>query len=422
MQRDTPAFAIDLPAEFRPAMQPIRLLIAAAVLGLFFESAGLAAEDPLAPWQGAIEIAPVSPQATGHSMHSYFNTCPESPDGKHVLFYTSVTGDGHRGEVRIRERQSGEERVLARDLYVEDAHRVACQQWVSQGRRVVYHAEREGEWVVSCVDIATGKSRDLAVGRLSGWGQPQADFVPLYGPHWKAGEHRDLEILNVETGEIRTVLEHAAVQTDWLTKVAAGRESNIFFPVLSPDLKRVFFKMAIPLGGDPRSSKASQRLGLVCYSLEEQKFLYDSTRWGHPSWHPDSRTIVETSYYLFDSNNGKSRRLPGLPVPKGDHPSASPDGRLIVTDTTMDVFGGEKKRWGIIVADAAGEKHYVIHEFDNSRGASSWRRSHPHPIFSPDGQRIYFNVSQGDYTQLFVATPKGQPTGEPADVKATSTK
>lgn len=361
------------------------------------------ADDPLAPWRSDVQIRPVVPDAAGHTIHSYFNTCPESPDGSHVLFFASPARDGHRGEVRIRNRASGEEKVLARDVYVEDAHRVACQQWVSNGRRVVFHGERDGEWIVTAVDVASGSARDLARSRLSGWGQPHADIVPLYGRHWNPGPHRDLELLNVETGEIRTVLEADAVKTEWITRVFAERPASIFFPVLSPDLQRVFFKMATATGDDPRSTKASQRLGLVCYHLGEQRFLYDSTRWGHPAWHPDSRTIIETSYYLFDSDTGKSRRLPGLPVPRGDHPSASPDARLIVTDTTMDVFGGDAKEWGIVVADARGTNHLIIHKFDNSRGASSWRRSHPHPVFSPDGRRIYFNVSSGDWTQLHVA-------------------
>jgi len=190
--------------------------------------------------------------------------------------------------------------------------------------------------------------------------------------------------------------------------------------VLSPDLKRVFFKLATPAGGDARSTAASTRQGLVCYSLAEQRFLYMSPRWGHPAWSPDSRTIVETSYHLFDSDDGKSRQLPGLPAPHGDHPSTSPDGRLIVTDTTLDVFGGDAKEWGVIVADARGASHVVIHRFDNSHGASSWRRSHPHPVFSPDGRRIYFNVSSTRWTQLYVAevAEPNTPAKEPAVSKA----
>ena len=69
----------------------------------------------------------------------------------------------------------------------------------------------------------------------------------------------------------------------------------------------------------------------------------------------------------------------------------------------MDRVGGSAKEWGVVVADMCGTNYVVIHHFDNSHGAKSWRVSHPHPVFSADGQRIYFNVSSGPWTQLYVA-------------------
>lgn len=81
----------------------------------------------------------------------------------------------------------------------------------------------------------------------------------------------------------------------------------------------------------------------------------------------------------------------------------SPDGRLVVTDTIMTGFGGASNEWGVVLADVQGTGQIVIHKFDNSHGAESWRRSHPHPVFSADGKRIYFNVSSGPWTQLYVA-------------------
>lgn len=365
-------------------------------------------DDVLVPWRSA-QIRPVVPEAEGHTIHSYFNTCPESPDGRWILYFASSTAEGHRGEIHIRDRVSGATRALVKNLNVEDAHRVACQQWTSNGRLIAFHGERDGEWFVAAVDIETATERVLARGRLCGWGQPQSDIVPLYGPHWKAGPHRDLELLNVVTGEIRTALTMDAVRADlrdWFAKTYGDKSTSIFFPVLSPDLSRVFFKMATPGNGDARSAAASVRQGLFCYDLTNKNLLFMRERWGHPAWHPDKRTIVETAYTLIDSNTGDERRLPGLPTFRGDHPSASPDGRLIVTDTTMDRLDGNAADWGVIVADAKGSHHVLIHQFPNSRGAQSWRRSHPHPVFSPDGRRIYFNVSSGPRTQLYVAELK----------------
>ncbi|MCX6906739.1 MAG: hypothetical protein NTY01_01715 [Verrucomicrobia bacterium] len=363
-------------------------------------------DDPLAPWRSGVNIRPVTTQGGRHTIHSYVNTCPESPDGRWVLFYASTTPDSHRGEIRILERATGEEKVLARNVNTEDAHRAACQQWISRGQRVVFHDVRDGEWLVATVEVESGKERVLARQRQLCWGQANSDLVPIYGQHWNPGAHRDLELLNVETGEITTVVTAYAVRAKYpelITKLFGDKPISVFFPIISPDLKRVFFKLASPGGGDFRSSKASVRLGLICYDLENKRFLFGTANWGHPAWHPDSRTIVQKGNYLTDSNNGSARRIPDLPDFRGDHPTASPDGKLMVTDTTMEKFGGTDKEWGVVVSDIRGKNHFILHRFDNSRGAKSWRKSHPHPVFSPDSRRIYFNVSSGDWTQLCVA-------------------
>ena len=386
-----------------------------------------AADDPLAAWRSGVKISAVAPKDGRHTMHSYFNACPESPDGRHVLFYSSTAPDGHHGEVVIRDRASGEEKVLATNINAEDAHRVACQQWVSGGKRVVFHGERDGEWFSGCVDLDTMKERVLARGQLAGWGQPNADVVPLYSPHWNPGEHRDLDLINVATGEKHTVVTLDALRQaypDWFAKAFGEQKPSIFFPILSPDLKRVFFKMALKTGDDPRSKSASAREGLICYSFAEKKFLYLNPKWGHPSWQPDSRHITEMHYTVFDSNDGSVTMNPGMPTKavrakaaaegkaaadfpmrdvSGDHPSVSPDGRLVVTDTIMSSFGGARNEWGVVLADAKGTGQIILHSSDNSHGAQSWRVSHPHPVFSADGKRIYFNVNDGEFTRLFVA-------------------
>ena len=387
--------------------------------------AAAAPDDPLAPWRSGVKISVVAPKDGRHTIHSYFNTCPESPDGRQVLFYSSTATNGHRGEVVIRDRKSGEEKVLATNINAEDAHRVACQQWVSGGKRVVFHGERGGEWFVGCVDLDTMKERVLARGQLAGWGTPTGDLVPLYSPHWNPGTHRDLDLLNVATGEKHTAVTVAALKQaypDWFEKTFGEQKPSIFFPVLSPDLQRVFFKMALATGDDPRNKSASARQGLICYSLAEEKFLYMNPKWGHPSWQPDSRHITEMHYTVFDSNDGKVTVNPGMPTKaaraqaategkaapgyrdvSGDHPSVSPDGKLVVTDTIMTSFDGSRNEWGIVLSDAKGTGQILLHKFDNSRGARSWRVSHPHPVFSADGRRIYFNVSDGEFTRLFVA-------------------
>jgi Tol biopolymer transport system component len=366
------------------------------------------ASDPLAPWLHGVTFHAVSEQPNRHSIHAYYVTSPESPDGKWVLFYTSTDPTGQEnGEIHIRERSTGIERVLARNITTEDAHRVACQQWISNGRRIAYHDYRDGHWVVAVVDVSTGKETIVARDHQLGFGSPTGDLLPIYGYHWKTTEHRDIELVNVETGKTTTAVTAAAAiakYPDFFSKSFGERPVTLFFPVLSPDDKRLFFKLATAGNGDFRSKGASDRLGLIAYDLDQSRFLLLRENWGHPFWSSDNHTVVEPGGIIVDTNDDSSHKIPGhLPSFHGDHPSFSPDRQLIVTDTTMDAVGGKKTDWGIVLIRISDGHYEMIHTADNSQGAKSWRVSHPHPSFSPDGKRIYFNVSSTGWTQLWVA-------------------
>ncbi len=85
-----------------------------------------------------------------------------------------------------------------------------------------------------------------------------------------------------------------------------------------------------------------------------------------------------------------------VPLLSGSHPSVRPDGKSLSV-------GGKPDEWGIVVGDMNGGKWVLLHSFDQTKGAKSWRRNDPHPAFSADGKRIYYNASDGEFTRLMVA-------------------
>jgi hypothetical protein len=383
-----------------------------SVLGWLLSTACAVAADPFESWRQGVKVHPVAPGDGRHTIHSYYLSNPESPDTRRVLYYASNAPEGYCGTIVIRDRATGEETELARDVRVEDAHRAACQQWISGGRRVAFHDVRNGRWLVASVDIASRCEEVLAHDRQLGFGQPAGDWLPLYGCHWNPGEHRDLELKNVATGELRTVVTNDRVRAAygaWLEREFGGGPTSIFFPILSPDQSRLFFKMARGSGGsDYMTERASHRQGLIGYDLEQERFLFLRERWGHPAWHPDSRRIIEVGNLVVDSADGTAARIPELPQLRGCHPSVSPDGTLFVMDGLLGPLGRGPEEWGIVVADLKGHRFAILHRFDNAHGARSWRVNHPHPVFSADSQRIYFNVNSGDWTELFVAEASSQ--------------
>ena len=118
-------------------------------------SMAASSDDPVAPWTKGVKISQVSPVPGRHSMHTYYLTNPESPDGRKVLFYASTDPAGHVGKVCVLDRATGKETVLAEDVHTEDAHRVACQQWLSGGRRVVFHEVVNKKCHIVVVDMDT---------------------------------------------------------------------------------------------------------------------------------------------------------------------------------------------------------------------------------------------------------------------------
>lgn len=371
--------------------------------------------DPVAPWKTGVTTRAVSAIPDRHTIHTYFNVSPESPDGRYVLYYTSVTPEGHAGEIRMQERATGRETVLVRNLDTEDGHRVACQQWVSGGRRVLFHDMRNGEVVAATVDIHSLKERVLAKGRMVSWGQPHSEWAPIYGVHFQPGPYKNVELLNVETGEIRTLVTGEDVRKafpDQIRELYGDKEISTPFGTLSPDGKLIFFKLSAASDGYkplpqgqlkwPRSYQ-SAREGLVCFDIERSRLLFFRRSWGHPAWHPNSKEFINVPNVMIDALTGEETPIPYLPAFPGEHLSISPDGKLFVTDTQLGPFAGAKGEWGVAVCDIHGASWTMIARFQGAEGATTWRKNHPHPAFSADGKRIYYNVNSGKYTSLFVA-------------------
>jgi hypothetical protein len=381
-------------------------------------------DDLLAPWRSAV-VRPVWRQPA-HTLHSYFNACPESPDGSKVVLFCSRQPDGHVGQVVMIDRAGGEAAVLADDVAVEDAHRQAYQQWSCGGRYVVFLNVVGETWQVERIDVQSLDRVVLIEGRLLAWGQPRHSVVPLYGPHWDPGHYRDIELLDVETGQVTTAVtadEVCSLLPDYIAEhfprkvsrtatpgvtpgVAPGVTPGVslFFPVLSPDGRRVIFKLASATGAGFRDPRASARHGLAAWDLPSARLLSFRHGWGHPAWHADSRTLINVPNILIDAETGEQRPIPGLPKFPGSHPTLNADVRLMASDTYLTDFGGVKGQWGVAVADVTGGQYHILHRADVvGNGTTSWRPPHPHPAFSADGRRLYFNVNEGPWTTLHVA-------------------
>ncbi len=342
-----------------------------------------------------------------HAIHAYFNTCPESPDGNSILVYVSQTREGHEGKLVVIDRETGKSRVLVDGITCEDSHRQACQQWAAGGKKVAYHNLVGGAWGVYVVDAQGGTPRLMAPGRQIGFGFGTQNVVSLHGTHWSPGEHRNLELLDVNTGEIKTVLTSEQVRAHfgaWAQETFGETPVSVFFPVLSPDAGRVFFKLAQPKDATFQSKTASKRDGLIVFDIKHGKLLSRRDKWGHPTWHKDCRTIMTPMNVVFDSDTGQEHVLTDFPEWPGSHPNYHPDGRLFTTDSYLRGEDIPPGWWSVVMCDPETGTFVRLHELRQlPDGSTSWRPAHPHPVFSHDGKRLYFNVAKDGWTRLHVA-------------------
>lgn len=203
-----------------------------------------------------------------------------------------------------RDCHTGEETTLVTGLECEDAHRVACQQWISRGRRIIFHDLRDGEVVVVTVDPQSKEQRVLAKHRMVSFGQQNSDLVPIYGVHFQPDQYRNVELLNAATGEIRTLVTADAVRAAYPKQIEGLYGQHLIstpFGTISPDLKLIFFKLSdvdptyksLPPGHLkwPHSYQ-SDREGLVVFDVEHSRLVFFQRDWGHPAWFPDSRRIL----------------------------------------------------------------------------------------------------------------------------------
>lgn len=373
--------------------------------------------DPLGKWREGVLVRQVLPDYQAHSLHAYFGVSPESPDGhgEWLVAFLSDRADGHVGMIALVHREAGELTIVDESVEVEDPHRQANQQWVCNGEYVVYMALRGDEWVVVRADPRDRSTAEMCRGRQLGWGRPDLDEVPLYGPHWDPGGYRDVEMLNVRTGVVRTVLradrvlaEHRSfVDGLFGTGTADSGAASLFFPTLSPDGQRVFLKLAVPQDGRFRSRQGSLRDGLLVYDLTEDRALGARAKWAHPCWYSDSRHILQRDM-VFDVESSNTRPVPNLPRLDGSHAMPSPDDALMVADYVRPDDRDSGRVWSVLLADLRCGAHETIHVAPtDGDGTESWRKPHPHPTFNAGGDRIYFNVNRGTWSTLHVAEAKG---------------
>ena len=149
---------------------------------------------------------------------------------------------------------------------------------------------------------------------------------------------------------------------------------------------------------------------MIVWDLKASRLVAFRENWGHPSWHPDARQIVETMNALLDGQTLEPRPILDLPDFPGTHPSVSPDARWYTTDSSVQDHPEQGRLWGVVIADMnTGQWSIVAQAPAPGHGTTSWRKPHPHPVFNAQSNRLYFNLYTGSNVTLHTLEMSASP-------------
>ena len=188
-------------------------------------------------------------------------------------------------------------------------------------------------------------------------------------------------------------------------------------------IKRVFYK----LDGSGFLPEERFHLWVIDARTGRAKQITDSPVYdeGHPRWSPDGKRIVFCSnrspdpdmdpdavdLFIVSAEGGRLRKIPA-PVGRKMMPSYSPDGRTIAY---IGVEG--RAQWWkpnglwLVPSNGKGKARNITESVDIDVGVASMGdmvgAEQSPPIFSPDGMKVYFQVSHFGNTVVMATTTSG---------------
>ncbi|MCC5829381.1 MAG: hypothetical protein JJU36_08035 [Phycisphaeraceae bacterium] len=216
---------------------------------------------------------------------------------------------------------------------------------------------------------------------------------------------QSLELWKPGTGGKSTLLtaEAALALHPWQDRVPV-EHTNLMNAKWSPDARRWFVVFTTEVYLRTRQDSQTPYVkALYVGDLDGSPVRYLCEFSHHPMWTPDGRGIIayvragsSQDLVRFDLDNGQGRVL--LADVPGVHASLDRSGQRLVTD----IHDPDRQRANVVLIDLSTNTSTVLAEgrhdrFDHRTG------THPHPQWSRDEQRIFFNMADTGQPQLYAA-------------------
>ncbi len=341
----------------------------------------------------------------GPAVHHYYDIPIEEPDGSRIVYYEFDSDEiPGPGKVIVARADGTEAREVGRGE--ESIGHVGAQaRWVGPGR-IAYSPRQQSAGGTVVVDLDSGKRQELPF-TLRSYCEPTGVGAMIgdaggHGATHDLARMQTLRLWDSRTGDIRIRLtaERAHAIHPRRDRFEPAR-SNFQNAKFSPDGSRVF----IVFGTEAYRNMAGGRdypsiKCLLLMSTDGDDVTYLGEFGHHPMWRPDGSEIIA---YVGDQGAQHLVRYPldGTPAAPfledlpGIHASLDRAQRRLVTD----VFEGDDQARILLVDVETGDHHTLTAGRHAQRGHI--RGCHPHPQWSRDESRVFFNMADTGVPQLY---------------------
>lgn len=378
------------------------------------------------------DILRISPDDPRHEyFFGYYDKSPEDAAGRYVLCLKaedtwSDPAPAAPAEILLIDTEKSEEeegrvRVLA-STRTWNVQQGCMLQWLGPDfdREIIYNDLRDGRYVSVVLDVFSGAERvlDAPVYSVSADGSfaLTLDFSrlhrlrPGYGYSNLPEETADQKIpdaaairrLDIRTNTVTPVLSYAAFSSFEPRKEMEGAEHKVNHIMLSPGGER-FMVLHRWFDGQRKYTRlvTANVDGTDMYNLSDDDMV------SHCFWKNDREIIAfenkkgqGAGYYLMTDRTQEYRRL-WPHIGSDGHPSYSPDGRLVLTDTypnrrRMAILKILNEDFNTVVA-----RVFAPFKYDNDT------RCDLHPRWSRDGRRVYFDSVFEGHRGLYAVDVSG---------------
>jgi len=329
------------------------------------------------------------------AIHAYYDLCPESPDGQWVVYFEFAGDVPGAGRIVVAHPDGSDARVVG-EAPSGSAHNGALQQWASD-QHVVFSPPGEGPATSVITSVGGGAPREVpgAVRMV----HPQGG-VALASPGRPADA---VWLIDLKGGEARTLLSvEDALAVHPQAESIEKPEVMIFMnSKWSPDGRR-FLTVFNNEGYRRRHPELRRVKSLLTAEADGTHLRYLKEFGHHPMWSPDGSFVH--SYDPRDQGGQElvAKGLDGreaktmLRGALGVHGTLSVDRRRLITDVYDWPEAGRAAilRYDLTTGDYEVLVRMALPDTTHKTGC------HPHPVFSRDRKRVYFNSTDSGVPRL----------------------